>query len=539
MSTRRIAIIGAGIGGLAAALDLAAAGLHVTVLERAPTPGGKMRQLSPGGAAMDAGPTVFTMRHVFEALFDRAGETLDNHVALTPLDILARHAWTDGAQLDLFASADASADAIGSFAGKAEAERFRVFSDETRMIYALLDRSFMQAEKPGMLGLAANMVRDGLRNPLDMLKMRPFETMWSALGKSFTDPRLRQLFGRYATYCGSSPFAAPATLMLVAHAEQAGVWSVRGGMHALARAICDLATAKGASFRFNAHVARIRTGGSGVEGIELADGEVIPASAVIFNGDYAALGAGLLGAEVTVSVPVAKRERRSLSAIVSCKLAETSGFPLIRHNVFFSSDYPAEFRNIFGEGRVPDEPTVYVCAQDRDDQGLFPTALGLDRGAGGKRDGAPEPMRGNAHLGKQERLLCLVNAPAKGDSHDFSEMEIAQCEDKAARLMARCGLTLKPGASVTTTPTGFNQLFPASGGGLYGQASHGWQASFLRPGSRTRIPGLYLAGGSVHPGPGVPMAAMSGALAAASVIADQTSQRPSPKAAIAGGMSTP
>jgi 1-hydroxycarotenoid 3,4-desaturase len=514
MSTRRVAIIGAGIGGLSAALDLASAGLHVTVLERAASPGGKMRQLSPGGEAMDAGPTVFTMRHVFEALFDRAGETLDNHVTLTPLDILARHAWADGAQLDLFASVEASADAIGVFAGTAEAERFRAFSDETSAIYALLDRSFMQAEKPGMLGLAANMVRGGLRNPLDMLKMRPFETMWKALGRSFTDPRLRQLFGRYATYCGSSPFAAPATLMLIAHAEQAGVWSVKDGMHALARAICDLATAKGASFRFNAHVARIRTGSAGVEGIELADGEVVPASAVIFNGDYAALCTGMLGAEVTASVPLAKRERRSLSAIVSCRLAETSGFPLIRHNVFFSSDYPAEFRNIFGEGRVPDEPTVYVCAQDRGDSGL-------------------------AAEGTPERLMCLVNAPARGDSHDFSEMEIAQCEDKAARLMARCGLTLKPGASVTTTPTGFNQLFPASGGGLYGQASHGWQASFLRPGSRTRIPGLYLAGGSVHPGPGVPMAAMSGALAAASVLGDLTFPRRLPKAAIAGGTSMP
>ncbi|MGL4441729.1 MAG: 1-hydroxycarotenoid 3,4-desaturase CrtD [Bosea sp. (in: a-proteobacteria)] len=513
MGSKRVVIVGAGIGGLAAALDLASAGLHVTVLERAATPGGKMRQLAPGGAAMDAGPTVFTMRHVFEALFARAGAALDDHVTLTPLDILARHAWTDGSRLDLFASVEASIDAIGTFAGKAEAERFRAFSEETRAIYALLDRSFMQAEKPGMLGLAANMVRGGLRNPLDILKMRPFETMWSALGKSFTDPRLRQLFGRYATYCGSSPFYAPATLMLIAHAEQAGVWSVKGGMHALARAICDLARAKGASFRFNAHVTRIRTGGSGVEGVELADGEVIPATSVIFNGDCAALGAGLLGPDVTAATPLAKRERRSLSAIVSCHLAETSGFPLIRHNVFFSSDYPAEFANIFGKGQLPDEPTVYVCAQDRDDGGLAPATAG-------KREGAPEPMRGNAHLGNQERLLILVNAPANGDHHDYSQSEIAECEDRAARLMAKCGLVIQPGAILTTTPTGFNQLFPATGGGLYGQASHGWQASFLRPGSRTRIPGLYLAGGSVHPGPGVPMAAMSGALAAASVLQD-------------------
>lgn len=513
MVSKRVVIIGAGIGGLSAALDLAAAGLHVTVLERAATPGGKMRQLDPGGTAMDAGPTVFTMRHVFEALFARAGETLDNHVALSPLDILARHAWTNGARLDLFADVGASVEAIGDFAGKAEAARFRAFSDETRQIYALLDHSFMRAEKPGMLGLAANMVRGGLRNPLDILKMRPFETMWAALGRSFNDQRLCQLFGRYATYCGSSPFAAPATLMLIAHAEQAGVWSVKGGMHALARAIADLAIAKGATFRFDADVTRIRTGSGGVEAALLADGTEVPAGAIIFNGDYAALGSGLLGEAVSASVPPVRHERRSLSAIVSCRLAATSGFPLIRHNVFFNSDYQAEFSNIFGEGRLPEEPTVYVCAQDRDDDGL-------------------------AVNDRPERLLCLVNAPANGDVHDYNETEIARCEDRAAQLMQSCGLVINPGESVVTTPTGFHKLFPATGGGLYGQASHGWQASFRRPGSRTRIPGLYLAGGSAHPGPGVPMAAMSGALAAASVVADLTSRHPLREAAIAGGMST-
>ena len=514
MNTRRVVIIGAGMGGLAAALDLSSQGVDVTVLERAAAPGGKLRQLMVGGVAIDAGPTVFTMRAVFEAMFARAGVSLDDHVTLTPLDMLARHAWTDGSRLDLFASVDASVDAIGRFAGKAEAERFRVFTAETRAIYALLDQSFMQAEKPGMLGLAINMVRDGLRNPFNMLKMRPFETMWSALGKSFNDPRLHQLFGRYATYCGSSPFSAPATLMLIAHAEQAGVWSVKGGMHALARAICDLAMAKGAFFRFGTDVARIKTGASGIEGVVLSDGEVVPANAVIFNGDYAALGAGMLGHDIVKAAPRAPTTGRSLSAIVSCRHVETSSFPLIRHNVFFSRDYPAEFDSIFRQGEVPHAPTVYVCAQDRDDNGL-------------EAYGAPE------------RLLCLINAPANGDSHTYTDEEIARCEDRAAKLMASCGLMLHAGPSVTTSPAGFNQLFPATGGGLYGQASHGWQASFRRPGARTRIPGLYLAGGSVHPGPGVPMAALSGVQAAQAVLADLISPRPLPQAATAGGISMP
>jgi 1-hydroxycarotenoid 3,4-desaturase len=511
MQDRRVVIIGAGMGGLAAALDLAARGLDVTVLERATAPGGKMRQLAPGGAAMDAGPTVFTMRHVFEGLFDSAGASLDAHVTLSPLALLARHAWPDSPRLDLHAAIEPSADAIGVFAGAAEAQRFRAFAAETRTIYTMLDRSFMQAPKPGMLGLTANMMRDGLRNPFDMFRLRPFETMWDALCRSFTDPRLRQLFGRYATYCGSSPFLAPATLMLVAHAEQSGVWSVEGGMHALARAIHDLAVVKGAAFRFGVDAVRIRTGPGGVDGVELAGGEVVRADVAIFNGDYAALGSGLLGEAAAGGVPAARRERRSLSAIVSCRHAGTSGFPLIRHNVFFSTDTRAEF-NQLRAGAVPDEPTVYICAQDRDDGGLA----------------QPGP----------ERLLCLINAPANGDSHDYNQTEIARCEDRAARLMARCGLTLHQGPFATTTPTGFNALFPATGGGLYGQASHGWQASFLRPGARTKIPGLYLAGGSVHPGPGVPMAALSGRLAAQSVLADQASMRPSPRAAIAGGMST-
>jgi 1-hydroxycarotenoid 3,4-desaturase len=518
MTTPPVVIIGAGIGGLSAALDLAGQGVAVTLIEKETGPGGKMRQLSAGGAAMDAGPTVFTMRHVFETLFERAGARLDAHVTLQPLDILARHAWADGSRLDLFADAEQSAQAIAAFAGPDEAERFRRFADETRSIYTMLDASFMRAQKPGLFGLARNLFGEGLRNPLDLMRMRPFETMWSALGRSFTDPRLCQLFGRYATYCGSSPFEAPATLMLIAHAEQAGVWSVNGGMHALARAICDLAKSRGADIRFGARAARIKAGSGGVEGVVLASGEVLPASAVIFNGDYAALGAGLLGLELASSVPATQTRRRSLSAIVSCRLAATSGFPLIRHNVFFSSDYASEFRRIFGQGHLPEEPTVYICAQDRGDSGLA---------------GDREP----ASAARPERLLCLINAPANGDGASFSETEIASCEDRAARLMERCGLMLHAGPVAQTTPAGFNALFPATGGGLYGQASHGWQASFKRPGARTRLPGLYLAGGSVHPGPGVPMAAMSGMLAAQSLLADRTSQQPLRQAAIAGGMS--
>jgi 1-hydroxycarotenoid 3,4-desaturase len=157
---------------------------------------------------------------------------------------------------------------------------------------------------------------------------------------------------------------------------------------------------------------------------------------------------------------------------------------------------------------------VYVCAQDRE-------------GGNGEPDGS-------------ERLLILVNAPPTGDRNPFDAPEVEQCETRTFGLLAHCGLRVErlPETTIVTTPTDFHRLYPGTGGALYGQASHGWQASFRRPGSRTRIPGLYLAGGSTHPGPGVPMAALSGRLAAASVLQDLASTSRSVTTAISGGMST-
>jgi 1-hydroxycarotenoid 3,4-desaturase len=493
--TRHVAIIGAGAAGLAAAVDLARQGVAVTLFERQASPGGKIRQDRVGNVAIDAGPTVLTMRWVFESLFADAGVSLATHLTLHPLDVLARHAWSATERLDLFADVGHSEQAIGSFAGAAAARGYRAFVARATRVYDALEASFIRAERPSALSVVGGA---GLRGLRGLLAGAPFATLWQALGEHFDDPRLRQLFARYATYSGSSPFHCPATLMLIAHVEQQGVWAIDGGMIRLAPALATLAARHGAVLRYATRVSEIVLDGGGASGVRLTTGEVVAADAVVSNADVAALTEGWFGPRAIAAVPQPEIGERSLSALTWSLSALTAGFPLQRHNVFFSRDYTAEFAAVFRDGRLPAQPTVYVCAQDR---------------------GAPGQASPN---GTPERLLVLVNAPAVGDRRAFTAKEIEQCEAAAFGRLEQCGLTVLRHATMTT-PTDFAALFPATGGALYGQAVHGTLAAFRRPGSRSAIPRLYLAGGSVHPGPGVPMAVLSGRLAAKAVLRDLTS----------------
>ncbi len=507
----RIVIIGAGMGGLSAALALSAQGLPVTVLDRAAAPGGKMRTLEPQDRPIDVGPTVFTMRWVFEALFDGAGLSFADHLDVKPAQTLARHSWGPGERLDLFADERESADAIAAFSGPEEGRRYLAFCARAREIFQTLETSFMQDPDPSPFSLVRHAGLGGLGA---LWRIEPFTRLWQALGRYFKDDRLRQLFGRYATYAGSSPFQAPATLMLIAHVEQDGVWYVEGGMHRLAQALAGAAAKCGADIRYNAHVDTIGIEKGGVRSVTLASGERIEAGAVILNADASALGAGAFGADAARAVPALPVQARSLSAMTWAMEGRVKEFPLCRHTVFFSRAYKAEFDAI-AQGHMPDEPTVYICAQDRGDAHDAPPAGG-------------------------ERLFCLINAPATGDRHPFDRKETDLCAHRMFQTLSRCGLTIEPQEpAMVTTPADFERLFPKTGGALYGRASHGWQASFQRPKARTRIKGLYLAGGSIHPGAGVPMAALSGLLSARCLMADRASTRPSVRAVMPGGMWMP
>ena len=509
-SGENVVVIGAGMGGLAAAIRLAAAGQSVTLIEAAATPGGKMRTVASEAGPVDAGPTVLTMRGVFDDLFAICAERLDDHLTLLPQPLLARHWWPDGSRLDLFSDPNASAAAIDTFAGPQEAAAFLRFHAATAALYDAFERPVMLAPRPDKTGI----LRAALTSPRLWPALLPGISLDRYVSLYFRDSRLRQLFGRYATYVGGRPSHAPAVLALIWQAEAKGVFAVQGGMHRLAAALADLAARHGVTQHYGTPASRILRQGGRVSGVQLADGRTLVCQHVVFNGDPAALTLGLLGDGVQTALPQSATRPRSLSAQVWSFAAEPSGpvaQALVHHNLFFASDPALEFGPL-ATGNLPKEPTLYVCAEDRSDS---------------------RPPAG------KERFEIILNAPAvsSGSAQDTEEPSL--CRTKTFQMLTKFGLTFAqpPQTDALTTPHHLARLYPGSQGAIYGRSPEGVMATFQRPSARTSLPGLYLAGGGCHPGAGVPMAALSGKHAAEAMISDLASASKSALTAMPGGMS--
>jgi 1-hydroxycarotenoid 3,4-desaturase len=495
---------------LAAALRVAHAGARVTVLERHGAPGGKMRTLPSIAGPVDAGPTVLTMKPVFDALFADAGARLEDHVTLRREPVLARHFWQDSTRLDLMADHAHSVANVGAAFGAGAARDFEHFCTRAERLFDRFDTPMMQAQTPSLAALTGTV----LRNPGIVSAMAPHQSLAQTLRSSFAEPKLAQLFARYGTYVGGLPDQCPALLVLIWEAERRGVWHVEGGMHKLAAAIEALARQRGATFQYDAHVTRIETQAGRPCAVHTEGGR-IAVDAVLFNGDPRALATGMLGAELETVVAPAAVEPRSLSAQVQAFAAAVEdSFPLAAHNVFFADDPATEYAPL-ANGRLQIDPTLYICAQDR---------------FGGAQPEGPE------------RFEIILNAPPirNNASSIPSPQESDQCQSLIFNRLAAFGLRFStpPDASTLTGPRSFDALFPASSGSLYGRSPAGMMAAFARPTARTKMPGLYLAGGGVHPGAGVPMATLSAQHAAAAMISDLSLTSTSPQAAMPGGMST-
>ncbi|MEM7722647.1 MAG: 1-hydroxycarotenoid 3,4-desaturase CrtD [Pseudomonadota bacterium] len=497
-------MIGAGIGGLASALRLAHAGLDVTVLDMHEAPGGKMRTRASETGPIDIGPTVMTMRPVFEALFAEIGERLSDHVKLTEDTILARHFWRDGSTLDLYRDHERNIEAVGQFAGPEEARNFGVFCAKAKRLFDAFEGPVMMAPTPSLPQLTGQV----LRNPGLIPALAPGRSLAESLAAQFKDKRLQQLFGRYATYVGGSPYLSPAVLGLIWQSEANGVWSVKGGMHALAKACHDLAVAKGVAFRFNCRAKRVDVVDSACRAVCIEGGDPLPAGIVVFNGDPKALVDGDLGTTTQTAVSKPGVTPRSLSAFVWGFAAEPSGVDLAHHNVFFCADSKQEFDDL-AAGRMPRDGTLYVCAQDRGD--TTPTG--------------------------PERFEIILNGPP---GHPSRLEDQDTCRTRTFETLRKMGLSFSPTPEVThlTTPKDFAEAFPGSDGSLYGRSPHGMMATFQRPTARTKLKGLYLAGGGAHPGAGIPMACLSGQHAAEAILSDLALTSTSRRMVTPGGMST-
>ncbi|MEP1650253.1 MAG: 1-hydroxycarotenoid 3,4-desaturase CrtD [Paracoccaceae bacterium] len=483
-----VAVIGAGIGGLATALRLAHHGIRTTVLERHSAPGGKMRQVATPAGPVDAGPTVLTLKPVFEALFADVGLQLEDVVTFHRQDLLGRHFWHDGTTLDLMHDPQSSFDNVQAAFGSKSAREFSAFSAKARHLFETFDAPMMQTPAPSLAAVARVVASE----PRVISAMDPLRKLAASLNRQFSEPRLAQLFARYATYVGGLATATPALLGLIWHAESQGVWHVDGGMHQLARGIAGAAALKGAEFHYDTHVTRIETQGGAICAVQTEDRR-FQVDAVVFNGDPNALTTGALGPACISAVSPSAVTPRSLSAHVMSFAATPAGPPLAAHNVFFAKDPKSEYAPL-SKGQNQTDPTLYICAQDR---------FGRDPPSG------------------PERFEIILNSPPLGENIPSQEVK-QQCQTRILSQLRDHGLTFSPAPDVTTMtgPQDFDQMFPASKGSLYGRSPHGMMAAFQRPTARTAMKGLYLTGGGAHPGAGVPMAVLSARHAAAAILND-------------------
>lgn len=472
----RAVVIGAGMGGLAAAVRLRSAGHEVTVLERNEVPGGKLADLVTQGYTFDLGPSLVTLPHVYDEVFRLAGTSLVEQVDLVRLDPQFHYHWPDGSALTVPDGADATAAAFEAFSPGA-GEAWRRFDARGRRIWDTSERTFFAGPMSDPLSLLRRM-----RSPFDVVAIDPLRPLVRSAASHFDDPRLQQWVGRYATYSGSSPYRAPATLACIPHIEaRYGCWYPMGGVGRLRDALVEVARAMGIELRTGTDVAAVATDGERVTGVDLAAGEHLAAEVVIANADAEHLYLDLL--PDPTALKRVRRAERSTSGFVVCIGARGRTPGIGHHNVWFSSDYRAEFDQL-AAGRLADEPTVYACVSSVTDPSQAP----------------PDA----------ENWFLLVNTPpgVEVDRDTYTEVVLD-------RLRGH-GIDLRPRAELieTSTPADLARRVRAPGGAIYGTSSDGRRAAFVRPANRGARTGLYLVGGSSHPGGGLPLVTTSARIVA-------------------------
>ena len=474
---QRVAVIGAGVGGLTCAALLAQAGMAVTVFERNVRVGGKLNWLEADGFSWDTGPSLLTMPYVFERLWERLGRRLEDDLELVPLAITCRYRWTDGTRIDEDAA----------FWQRPEVARFLLYA---RGLYDLSADAFLHHPLDEWWRQLRWRNLAKLRH---LPKIASFRTMDAVVRRFFGhDPHLVQLFDRFATYNGSSPYATPAAFNIIPYVEaKFGGWYVKGGLYGIAQVLEKICREAGVQIVTNCDVQAL----GGVTGFHLhtSTERSGPFDTVVCNQDVLTAYPRLLSQR-----PEAEEFRKthldrlppSTSAFVMYLGVAKTHPELSHHNIFFSDDYPREFEQLFTDRQPLDEPTIYVAVHSKADPERAPAGC--------------------------ENWFVLVNAPALTATKGVEWPTIAnEYGDRIiTRLETHFGFTgLRDAIRVRQhfTPTDFETRYLANAGSLYGFASHGVRAAFQRPKMQPEgMQEFYFVGGSTHPGGGLPLVCLSG-----------------------------
>ncbi len=487
----KVAIIGGGLGGLAAACTLTARGHAVTLFERNEWLGGKATVWEKDGFRFDMGPTILTLPSVLTRIFAEAGRNVRDALDLVPLDPQWRCFFEDGSTLDLVSNTEImSANLLRFSPHTRSAEGYAQFMELAERLHRISRDWFFYRSIGGLRDMfdAGNMTKAGTLS--DVLAMRMGRSVSHTVRSFVPDKRVAQMVDHFTQYVGSSPDASPAILCGIAHIQTGeGIWYPRGGTAAIPRALEKLARELGVEIRTQTDVRRISTTRGIVTGIELQDGTHLPFDAVISNCDSVRTHRELLGG-------VKKFERRrkyepACSGVVLYLGLRKRPAQLLHHNFVFSRDPEEEFEFIYEKGEPAPDPTCYVCAPAETEPAVAPS--------GG------------------EALYVLVHTPYLRPHHDWKEMFPRYRRVILDKLKRTAGLDIESDivCESALTPLDIHEHYRVLDGAIYGLASHGKFVGAFKPGNRSPdFQGLYLAGGAAHPGPGMPMVLMSGWIAA-------------------------
>ncbi len=476
-----IKIIGAGLGGLASACLLAKRGHSVTIFEKNECPGGKIGQIKAKGFRFDTGPSLLTMPAVLDELFAKCGQQLEDYLNLLQLDPITRYFYNDETIFNSYQSTSASLREIQQIAPE-DIKAYRQFLNHCAHLYNRIEEPFLRNPLYNFADLNELKL-------LDFFKIDAFQSLSSEVDSRFKSSYLRKFFKRFATYNGSSPYRAPATLNVITHVETSmGGYYIDGGVYKLVEALTELASKFGVAIKYNRKVTSIKIRDKKVYGLKISGGAEYSADIIIANSDAAETYLKLLPKK-EVSFTIRKKinsAEPSVSGFIMLLGIDKKYQQLDHHNVFFSSDYEKEFDELFNKKIVPDEPTIYV---------------------------ANTSFTNPAHAIKGgSNLFVLVNAPCLSDSWSWKNKN-KDYGDKVIGLLEKYGLRdLKESIIYRRhlTPVHFYKRYGSNKGSIYGSSSNSKAAAFLRPKNKAgNLRGLYLAGGSTHPGGGIPLVILS------------------------------